>query len=560
MKRALILLVVCAAAAVIPAAAAQAHATLEATSPQRGSVVMAAPDRVVLRFDEPVDARLGGVRVFDGHGERADDGATTHPGGRGAEVAVGLKDGLADGSYTATYRVISADGHPVSGGFVFSIGREGAGPARTVSELLAGSRAGPVTEVAFGLARGMNYAAIALLIGGLVFAWWLWRPGVGDAALFTARLQRLLLWAVALAALATAAGLVLQGAVAGGTSFWSALRPGVLGDVLDTRFGAVWVLRLVDWLLVAALLTVGSRLPRAVIAVPLAFLLVTPALSGHATTQHPVALLAPLDVAHVLAMSVWVGGLVVLVGVVPAVTRRLAAPDRTRLLAGVLSRFSPLALGCVVVLALTGTWQAVIHLTALGDLTGTAFGRAVLVKIVLLLALVVLGALNLRRTVPRLRALAAGGRAAGADGLIVRRTLRAEVALLAVVLGVTSALVAYPPPTAMSAGPYSASHTTGPVEVELTVDPARPGPNTVHVYAFRASDGAPLAETKEVTVTARLASKGIGPLTATVHRAGPGHYLADALVLAPRGTWRVDVAVRVSAFDEYTTTFSVPVR
>lgn len=560
MSRALIVALLWALAGWAGAAPAWAHATLEATSPERGAVVAKAPGQVVFRFDEPVDASLGGVRVFDAHGDRVDDGTTTHPGGRGSEVAAGLRGGLADGSYTATYRVISADGHPVSGGFVFSIGRAGAGPARTVSELLAGSRAGPVTEVGFGIARGIDYASIALLVGGLAFAWWIFPPGAGDAAVFGWRLRRLLLGALAFGAAATAAGLAFQGAVAGGTSFWSALRPSVLGDVLDTRFGAIWAARLGVWLLLAVLLTAGRRLPRPVIAAPLAFLLASPALSGHATTQHPVALLAPLDIAHVTAMSLWIGGLAVLLTVVPATTRRLAPPERTRLLAGVLSRFSPLALACVAVLAITGTWQAVVHLVALDDLTHTAFGRAVLIKIILLLGLIALGAVNQRRNLPHLRALAAGRRAPGRDGVLLRRTLRAEVALAAVVLGVTSALVAYPPPTALSAGPYSASHMTGSVDVEVTVDPARPGANAIHVYAFRARDGAPLASTKEVTIAASLPSKEIGPLKATVRRAGPGHYLAEALMLAPAGTWKVDVAVRVSAFDEYTTSFSVPVR
>ncbi|MCW3001963.1 MAG: copper resistance protein CopC, partial [Conexibacter sp.] len=145
-------------------------------------------------------------------------------------------------------------------------------------------------------------------------------------------------------------------------------------------------------------------------------------------------------------------------------------------------------------------------------------------------------------------------------GRLLRRTLRAEVALVVAALAVTAALVSYAPPSALSAGPYSKATRTGPVEVEVTVDPARTGTNAVHVYVFRASDGAPFAATKELTVAATLPSKGIGPLKATVHRAGPGHYLADAMVLAPAGTWRLQVTDRVSDFDQYTATFAVPVR
>jgi copper transport protein len=297
----------------------------------------------------------------------------------------------------------------------------------------------------------------------------------------------------------------------------------------------------------------------AALALPAAFLAVTPALGGHATTQHPVALLAPLDVIHVVAMSAWVGGLIALVVAVPTATRALDPTERTALLSTTLSRFSAVALASVAALVASGTAQSIVHLRSFGDLVDTAFGRAVLIKTIILVALVGLGALNRQRSLPRLRAAAAAGATPGAVGRVLRTTLRAEVALVVVVLGVTAALVSYPPPSALSAGPFSESVRTGPLEVELTVDPARIGANAVHVYLFRAADGAPFTATKELTVEARLPSKSIGPLTATVHRAGPGHYVADALTLAPAGKWRVTVTDRVSDFDEYTASFSVPV-
>ncbi|MET0604806.1 MAG: CopD family protein, partial [Baekduia sp.] len=306
----------------------------------------------------------------------------------------------------------------------------------------------------------------------------------------------------------------------------------------------------------------AARLDRralAALALPAAFLAVTPALGGHATTQHPVALLAPLDVIHVVAMSAWVGGLVALVIAVPAATRALEATDRTALLSTTLSRFSAVALTSVAALIASGTAQSIVHLRSFGDLVHTAFGRAVLIKIMLLVALVGLGALNRQRSLPRLRAAAASGATPGTVGRVLRTTLRVEVALVVVVLGVTAALVSYPPPSALSAGPFSQNVRTGPLEVELTVDPARTGANAVHVYLFRAADGAPFTATKELTLEARMPSKSIGPLTTTVHHAGPGHYVADALALAPAGTWRVTVTDRVSDFDQYTATFSVPV-
>lgn len=597
MRRGVVTLVLALLAVLAVAApSAQAHAELEGTSPARGAVLTAQPRAVVFRFGESVEGNFGAVRVFDAKGQRVDDGKVVHPGGRGSEVAVGLKAHLRDGTYTATYRVISSDSHPVSGGVVFSIGKAGAGPGETVADLLAGSNVGAVTETAFGVARGLDYLAIALGVGGLAFLLAAWRPALANAAgagagwpeasaVFVARARRLLWLAVGLGVVSGAVGIVLQGATAAGTSFWSALDASVVREVLGTRFGTVWGLRVIAWLLLGAVLLAGAGTravavlrPAAVgaagtapapaptpgvlaaLALPAAFLLVSPALAGHATTLHPVAVLLPLDVIHVTAMSVWVGGLVMLLFVLPGATRRLEPPERSRLLAEVLVRFSPIALACVAALLATGVTQALIDMGGLSPLLHTAFGRAVLIKFVLLMALIGLGAVNRRRVVPALRRLAAGGRPPGGAGRVLRRTLRAEVALVVVVLGVTSALVSYAPPKSAAGGPFSTTKRMGPIELQTTVDPARVGANQLHVYLFDARSGAPYTATKELTVQASLPSKRIGPLDATMRQAGPGHYVANTVQLVPGGDWQLAVTDRVSHFDEYTTTLKVPVR
>jgi copper transport protein len=142
----------------------------------------------------------------------------------------------------------------------------------------------------------------------------------------------------------------------------------------------------------------------------------------------------------------------------------------------------------------------------------------------------------------------------------VRRTLRGEVALVIVVLAVTSALVSYAPPVATGSGPVSKTTTMGPIELQATIDPARVGANQMHVYLFDRKTGAAYTKTKELRVEAALPGKGIGPLNATMHQAGPGHYVADAFQLIPGGTWQLTVTDRVSDFDEYTAKLAVPVR
>ncbi len=167
MRRALIALAALLALLLTPAQAL-AHATLQSTTPQRGAVLRAAPQAVVFRFDEPVEGNFGAVRLFDSAGARVDAGDAYHPDGHGDQIAVHLRDDVGDGSYTATYRVVSADGHVVSGGLVFSVGRAGAAGA-TVAELLGGQQSGSATDIAFGVARGVQFGAIALAIGSVLF-------------------------------------------------------------------------------------------------------------------------------------------------------------------------------------------------------------------------------------------------------------------------------------------------------------------------------------------------------------------------------------------------------
>jgi copper transport protein len=238
----------------------------------------------------------------------------------------------------------------------------------------------------------------------------------------------------------------------------------------------------------------------------------------------------------------------------------LESADRTRLLAANLIRFSPIALGCVVVLLITGTIQAIEHIGAWGQLLHTGFGRAVLIKIGLIGVLIGFGAVNRQRVIPRLRSLVESGAAPGVVGQLLRRTLRAEVALVTIVLAVTAALVSYPPPDSLASGPFDGSTRMGPLRLEATMDPARVGANQLHLYVFKASDGTPFDGTKQLTVTLSLPSKGIGPLQATAHDAGPGHYVVDTVQLVPAGNWQLHVTSRVSEFDEYDASLRVPVR
>jgi copper transport protein len=556
------------------------------------------PREVIFEFNQAVGGTLGAVRVYDAQGNEVDDLNVSHSHGNERWMGVGLKPHLPDGTYTATYRVISADTHIVYGGLVFNIGHAGAAPKFTVAGLIAKNRSGRITEVAFGVVRGLDYLAIALMIGGLAFSFLAWLPALATLAgverrwsvasrVFASRVWRLLSAAIVLGVIVSVLGVLLQGASAAGVSLWSSLKSSIVNNTVESRFGEVWGARAIDWILLGVLLLASRatgatvipvlapdasdpegvahvRRPPGVVvallAIGSAYLAITPALAGHASIESPTGVFFASDALHVLAASIWVGGVACLLIALPGATRQLEGPERSRLLLATLARFSPLALGSVIVIAATGVIQAYIDVRSLHGLFHTTYGALVIVKIILLLALIALGWINRERVIPMLGRIVSDGHTPGGVGLLARRTMRSELALMLCVFGVTAALVSYAPPIDAASGPFSTNTTIGSAELEMTVEPAKAGLNTVHLYLIDAKTGAQFTATKELTATARLPSKNIGPLPLKANLAGPGHYVLNSAVLSPDGTWDIEIIDRVSEFQQYSRVVKVPIR
>ncbi|HET7513470.1 MAG TPA: copper resistance protein CopC [Gaiella sp.] len=579
------------------AAPAFAHATLEGTEPTRGSVVEAQPKAVVFHYSEAVEMNFSSVHVYDATGDVVDDGAPVHPGGVTSDVAIGLQPDLAHGTYTATYRVISADGHPVSGGFLFSVGEAGAAPTRTVAELAGAASSGRGTTSAFAVARAVQYGAIALAVGAFVFLVMPWLGGLRAVAgagrdwqetseSFVSRTGVVFAIAVVAGLVSGGAGIVLQGQTAAGGSLVDAMRWSVVRQVFETHFGSIWGARLLVWLAFggtvllayrrktmpvmqpAAAGSTGLALPRGLgssrylggMLVLLSLLALSPAFAGHADAQSPTALLLPSTTLHVVAMSAWIGGLAILVFVLRGAMRPLDLVQRGRLLASVLARFSTIAGVCVAVVLLTGIVQSFVYVRNLDNLLHTEFGQILIAKILVVVGMLGIGGYNRQRSVPRLLKIADGGETPGRAGVLLRRALRGEVLLAVVVLGLTGALTGFAPATATSttAGPFATTEMIGPAQIQLTVEPARVGANLIHLYLLDPKTGAQWDRAKEVRIKLVQPDKNI-ELDATTRKGGPGHYVVDAALLSSDGTWEVRVNARVSEFDEYATMIAVPV-
>jgi len=551
------------------AAPASAHATLEGSTPAQNSVVTSAPNQVTLTFDEAVGISADSIRAFNPNGDRVDDGNTTST-SNPDEIEIGLSSGLANGTYTVAWHVISADSHPVEGAFVFSVG---AASSTKVDEATINVKSSTAVGLFYGALRWLGYLGYALLFGGFAFLALCWPGGASDRRTF-----RLLAigWT---ASLASAIGvLVVQGAYAGELPLGSALDSGVLSGTLGTRFGQAVVARLILLALVAPVLAATlNRLSqatargRAYFVAGIGILGVlgaaTWAAGDHASTGTQVPIAVFSDLVHLTSMGLWLGGLAMLLLVVCR-----PAPDSARDLAAsvtAVQRFSRLALVCIGALVASGVFQAWRNVGSWSALSGTPYGRLVVLKIGGLCILVGLGWMArdwIRRTVEHTGrvAVAQAQRMEPASLLAkLRRSVALEAGVALIVLAISSILVeSQPGRTAEAAqtGPTNATlaFNTGTASGTITVyvGPGTEGPNQAHFYLNNAK-GLPY-DAAQITLQFTLPAQKLGPLTATVVRDGPGHYLDQPLTLSLPGTWTLSVTIRSDDFDE--TTVSIPVR
>ncbi|HEV3408390.1 MAG TPA: CopD family protein [Gaiellaceae bacterium] len=526
---------------------ASAHAVLLETRPANDAIAEESPTEVVLRFDEPVETALGSIRVFDASGERVDDETITQP--RPQVVSVGIGDELERGTYTVTWRAISADSDPISGAFVFHVEEPGEQPAGIAAQVLEGTPL--LVSIAYTTGRFLDFSLLLLCAGGIAALVYALRTA--DARLHR-RLYGILAGAAAALAVVALVGLALQGAAAGGFGLGEAFRWDVVSSVAETRYGNASLVRggLAAALVVVAL-ALRARAGRggtillgfaALLAVGL---VVTPSASGHASVAGPVAFAA--DVAHVLAAATWTGGLAFVV-----LALVFATEERWPLATRSVPRFSTMALVAVGVLLIAGAVNGYLQIGAWRGLWETQYGLLLLGKIALVLPLLALGAFNNRYAVPALRA----GVATPSERRRFLRAAGAELAVMIAIVGVTAVLVNAPPAKTeieMHA-PAEQAFALGDLEGHVQVEPGETGRNQIHLAFMHGN----IDDLKDVRISATLASKEIGPLRFEARPAGHTGFVVPNAQLSPAGDWQLRIEARRGEFDLLTATVSVPIR
>ncbi|MEU9244899.1 copper resistance protein CopC [Streptomyces sp. NPDC048385] len=413
---------------------ASAHAALTGSDPSQGVVVTKAPDQVTLTFSENVSMNDNSIRVLDPKGARVDLGKPDNL--SGTTYGVQLKSGLAKGTYTVAWQVVSADSHPVAGAFTFSVGT----PSRTVVSVGDQDVGGGVVGWLYGFGRYMSYAGYIVLVGGAAFVLACWRRGSGVRAM-----QRLVVGGWLTLTAATLWLLLLRGSYTTSGSVGDIVDLNLLGQVLQTKTGAALVSRLL--LLAAAALfiavlfgaydkreegedkrdlTFGLAIGGTVVAAGLA---ASWAMAEHASTGLQPGVAMPVDVVHLLAVAAWLGGLTALL------VALYRAPAGTPVESVAVRRFSRVAFGSVLALVATGSYQSWRQLGSWSAFTDTTYGELLLVKIGLVALLVGIASISRRWTgrladsaVTETEAGAGAGAAASEEAEKAKATVKASAA------------------------------------------------------------------------------------------------------------------------------------
>ncbi|MFQ5399229.1 MAG: copper resistance protein CopC [Anaerolineae bacterium] len=539
-----------------------AHAVLISAEPAPNDILNEAPVEVSIRFSEPVVPQFSHITVFNQSGQQMDTGDLRAAAANNTSLAVSLGP-LNNGTYLVSWEVLSTvDGHTTSGSFPFAVG---------VAELSAvsGSAAGTAQISPLSIAaRWFNLVGLALLLGLAAFQLLVWRPAYRGLERDAAEMQQLerglSAWnlktgTVALALLMASLVLALL-SQAGRVDLFA---PGGFQVWLGTRFGQMWALRTGLTAVTAVGLATMRRRGTGALSVPgpipwfwltallisMGYALTTSLVSHSAALPFETTVATLIDLLHVIAAGVWVGGLLQL-GVTLWKVRRLSDQPRLWLNLSLVLNFSALAAGAVGALIVSGSYMTWKHVGSWVALFGTAYGLTLFAKLMLALPAFGIAGLNLLFIKPRLEATFINQDApqAAQTQRRLRRLVRLEAIFAFLVLSAAGLLTDLQraqeaPLLGRDSEEIVMTQPADDLDVRLSVNPARVGANRFDLFITDA-DGQPVMDASEVSLRFTFLGQSIGATQADAISQGDGHYRVDGSYLSLVGPWQVEAKIR----------------
>jgi copper transport protein len=544
-----------------------AHAVPVFSDPQPNDILETAPAELSIRFNEPIVPDLSRITVLTQAGQALDLPAAQAADAENRILTIKLPE-LSDGAFLVSWQVLSAvDGHTTSGTFSFGVGE---------AELTAVSEEVTVSAQLSTLsatARWLNLTGIALLLGLYAFRTFIWNPILAGQELETEEeqldldLARISLKVGVVGVITIVVGLILV--FVDQANSYDLFQSGNIQIWLSTRFGSMWLTRL---LLTAAVsfsladLLRGLRAGRKGLrgwewwaGLLLAFgLALTSSLISHSAalvddTTQAVA----VDLAHILAATIWAGGLLYL-AIALWLGWRLPGESRAWLNLSLVLNFSAMAAVSVGILLVSGGYLAWQHVGSWTALVGTTYGLALLAKIVLASLPFGIAGVNLLYVKPRMDSAFEDPESAGSVNtmrrfyrLVTMEAIFAMFILLAAGILTDLQRGADAPLLSDAPGKTVVVQTADDIDVSLAIEPALVGQNSFDVL-LTDSAGSPIPDASEVSLRYTFLGQSIGADEGLAVSSDDGHYRLDGSYISLIGTWQVEIAIRrPGAFDAF---------
>ncbi len=547
-----------------PLAPALAHAVLVSATPAPNSTMDETLAAVEILFSEPVSPAFSNISVLSQTGQQVDNRDTAAANADGTLLRVTLP-ALADGTYLVSWEALSAvDGHTTSGSFPF-----GVGVSVVSGEVgLPSSTAELPTALSFG-ARWATLTGTVVLIGLFAFQLLVWRPLLAGEKLDTEEMQLQQRFEQSSLRLGIAGiGLVFLGLALTFLSVNEDLglfETGNLSAWLGTRFGSMWMARLVTGAALAVSLVPGRKgraLKTWELAAGLVFAaglaLSTSLVSHSAALAEDTRLATAIDLVHVLAAGFWVGGLLQLALTLWAMHHTLRDDEaRAWFSMSAAASFSAYAAMSVGLLLTSGAFLAWKHIGSWGTLLGTAYGLTLVAKGAAGFAALGIAAINLLIVKPRLDAAYEEPESAKSKKTLTtfRRLAWAEATMAMLALAGSSLMTDLQrgvdaPLLSSQASSVTLTQSVDDLNITITIEPALVGQNTFDVYIEK--DGKPVTDAEEVSLRFTFLGQSIGTAEGQTVSQGDGHYQLNGGYLSLTGGWQVEAAVRrADAFDAF---------
>lgn len=537
---------------------AAAHAVPVESEPRPNQILAESPTVVLIEFNEPVVPELSQIHILTQAGARV-QATVVYPTDDDNRILQVDLPPLDDGAYLVSWQVLSSvDGHTTNGSFSFGVGD--AVLTAVSNDINITAQLSPLNSVA----RALFALGVALLMGFFAFRLFVWNPIVGDVELEAEEEQldldtaqfgvRIAHGGIGVLFVALALILLDQ------NQAYRLTQPGNLTIWFGTQFGLMWLVRL---FLVAILhfnlttfINIGDDRHALrgwewwsgfALAVGLTF---TNALVSHSAALSQMTLQAVLvDWSHVLAATIWGGGLIYLT-VALWQGRSLSSSTRSWLTLSLIIHFSGLAAIAVGILIASGTYLAWRHIGGWTELVGTLYGLTLVAKIGLALVVALIAWINLMVIKPRMnRAYEAedaneGGRLNGRFQTIVRIETILAIAIL-LFAGVLTDLQrgADAPLLRDAAGQTTISTQAEDLSFNVEIEPALIGQNEFAIEILD-ENGNPVPADSEVFVRYTFLGQSVGAATAEAERQENGRYLLSGSYISLVGDWQMELTVR----------------